>query len=85
MTDIRGYKCSVCAHALSSHNDLGYCQVRSKRDGECCCDTGAGSAYPNRAKAVAKLTADDILPGRDRDLFIRTAEKRRAEQEEQHG
>lgn len=31
-------RCGVCGHALSMHNDLGYCRARSRSKGECPCD-----------------------------------------------
>lgn len=33
-------KCIGCGHADQSHNELGYCRVRSKTTGECPCETG---------------------------------------------
>lgn len=43
MADQRGEKaepsrCVVCGHAESKHNDLYYCQVRSKTRGDCTCN-----------------------------------------------
>jgi hypothetical protein len=49
----RSEKCSdpSCGHALSMHNDLGYCRPRSTpdRSGECLCGTdGAGAFAPTK-------------------------------------
>lgn len=51
---LNGQKCPIkgCLHALSTHNDLGYCRSRTTRDrsGECLCQgttdpTGTMTTY----------------------------------------
>ena len=36
-------RCDICKHALSVHNELGYCWVRSRSKGDCMCDRTASS------------------------------------------
>lgn len=38
MATARTPRCDLCGHALSVHNELGYCWVSSRTKGQCPCD-----------------------------------------------
>lgn len=43
---VSGDRCGLCGHALSIHNELGYCRVNKMAGGkgQCGCDSGTKSA-----------------------------------------
>lgn len=80
-------KCIECGHAGATHNESGYCQARTKRWGECICESGwtVGDECERRAhlatalaaeqaradQAAAKVTAVEAL----RDKWLRDGEQ----------